>query len=126
MNRDAVQVSGKLFGQWWCVPLDQTEAEKEVFLERVRATLGDDFNSCPLGYIEDRLYGGFKCEYIGRRHVYFAVAEYSFLAAARGEFWANHSDTRLNTREKLFSDNLATHVGDGPFTEVRDEVVKGE
>jgi hypothetical protein len=96
-----------------------------MFLKQVRETLGDDFKCCPLAYIEDRLYGGFKCEDAERRHVYFAVAEYGFIAAERGEFWANHPETRLNTREKLFSDNLATYVGDGPFTEVRGEVVKG-
>jgi hypothetical protein len=53
--------------------------------------------------------------------VYFAVAEYSFIAAELGDFWENHSDTRFNTREKLHNDNLETYTGDGPFTEVRDE-----
>ena len=117
MSREAVQVSWRLLGQWWCIPKDQTKAEKDTFLEQVRASLGDDFTSCPLAYIADRLYGGFRCEEADRRHVYFAVAEYSFTRAAQGDFWVNDAERRFQTREKLVNDNLDTYIGDGPFTE---------
>jgi hypothetical protein len=117
MRRKAVLVSWKLFGQWWCLPVDQTPEEKATFLTGLQHNLGDDFAQCPLAFIEDRLYGGFKCEDANRRHVYFAVAEYSFLQAAEGDFWANHAERRFQTREKLVNNNLDTFIGDGPFTE---------
>ena len=118
MNREAVMARWALLGQWWCVPVDQTPEEGATFLEQVRETLGEDFKQCPLKYIEDRLYGGFKCDEMYRRHVYFAVGEYSFLDAAIGKFWANHTARRLETRSTLRDNNLASYIGDGPFTEV--------
>lgn len=113
--RKANRIQWGLLGEWWCVPLDQTEKETEVMLAEIRKSLGSDFRACPSSQIRDRLYGGFKCgEDEAHRHVYFATGQYSFLAALEGRFWPN--DGRDDMWANLRETNADNFIGDGPFT----------
>ena len=114
-ERDAIRIHWGVLGEWWCVPVDQAEEEREDMLSAIRDDLGMDFARCPLEYIEDRLFGGALCDAgPNRRHVYFQTGGYSFLAAQRGEFWA-HSG-RWRCWERLL-ESPTKFIGDGPFAD---------
>ncbi len=117
LRRRTVRTQWGLLGQWWCIPLDYTPEETEALLTYLREDLGPDFAACPLDYIKDRLFGGFGCGNGGdRRHIYFAVGNYSFLAAQQGRYWAADSSSRVDTYRGLLEKNAARYPGDGPFT----------
>lgn len=106
-----------LLGQWWCMPLDCTPEEIGALAIYLREELGPDFAACPLDYIKDRLFGGFACGNDDvHRHIYFAVGNYSFLAAMKGQYWKATSSDRASTWDKLLEENGDCYPGDGPFT----------
>jgi hypothetical protein len=116
-HRKPIRTSWALLGQWWCIPIDITDEEKQKFLDLLRDDLGEDFEACPLEYIEDRLYGGIECgEDENRRHVYFAVGQYSFLSAREGRYWKLDDEDRSFTWANVIENNQEYLVGDGPFT----------
>lgn len=116
LGRDAIRTQWGLLGQWWCVPLDQTEDEGRSLCQRLREDM--TFYDCPLDWIADRLYGGFACGgHPERRHVYFAIGQYSFLQAAEGRYWANDERERQDMWGNLLAHNADNALGDGPFTD---------
>ena len=117
LRKRTVRTQWGLLGQWWCVPLDYTPEETEALLIYLRDDLGPDFAACPLAYIKDRLFGGFGCGNGGeRRHVYFAVGNYSFIAADQGYYSEANSSDRARTYNRLLENNADHYPGDGPFT----------
>ena len=79
----AYVVQAGLLGGWFCI--DETISESEN-LDKIYDLLrsGKTILELPVGAtketLEDRLFGGFKCnESETRRHVYFALGCYSFL-----------------------------------------------
>ena len=117
LHKRTVRTQWGLLGQWWCVPLDYTTEEEAALLRYLRDDLGPDFVACPLAYIKDRLHGGFGCGNDGdRRHVYFAVGNYSFIAAQEGRYWEADSASRASTYARLLEENADHYPGDGPFT----------
>ena len=117
LRKRTVRTQWGLLGQWWCVPFDYTPEEIEALATYLRNELGPDFAACPLDYIKDRLFGGFGCgNGEDRRHVYFAVANYSFLAAQQGRYWEASISDRASTWNRLIEENGDHYPGDGPFT----------
>ena len=117
LPRDGVRVSGALFGQWWCVPVDMTQEEQARMVCKIKEDLGSDFAACPNEYIGDRLYGGFPCNETSRRHVYWAGMQYSYLAAEQGRYWPNDPDGRADQWAELIEYNGDQSPPlDGPFT----------
>lgn len=117
LRKRTVRTQWGLLGQWWCVPLDYTPEETEALATYLRDELGPDFAACPLDYIKDRFFGGFSCgNGDDRRHVYFAVGNYSFIAAQQGRYWKATSSDRASTYARLLEENADTYLGDGPFT----------
>ena len=117
LRKRTVRTQWGLLGQWWCVPLDYTAEEEGALLTYLRNDLGPDFAVCPLAYIKDQLHGGFDCENGGdRRHIYFAVGNYSFISASQGRYWEATSSDRARTYARLLEDNADHYSGDGPFT----------
>ena len=118
LRRRTIRTQCKLLGQWWCVPLDYTPEETEALLTYLRDDLGPNFAACPLEYIKDRLFGGFTCGNDDEhRHVYFAIANYSFIAAQEGRYWEATRSDRSDTYCSLLESNANCYLGDGPFTE---------
>ena len=117
LRERTVRTQWGLLRQWWCVPLDYTPAETDALLTYLRNDLGPDFAACPLACIQDRLYGGFTCANgEERRHVYFAVGNYSFLAAQEGRYWRQTVSDRRDKYQRLIESNADNYLGDGPFT----------
>jgi len=108
-----------LFSQWYCIPADLTDQERVAFLEGARDSLR--FDGCPLAFIEDRMFGGFRCDEPNRRHVCFATGHYSYLAAGEGRFWPLDPNDRSRVWEQLLAANEGEQVPDplGPFCEDR-------
>lgn len=67
--------SAGLLGSWWCVPLDATAEE---IAEVISTSSGEAAYS--VEQVPSRLFGGFRCQDGGRRHVYHAGGHYTFLS----------------------------------------------
>ncbi len=105
-----------LLREAWCVAKDLTAGEEMAMCEDIRDSLGEPFRACPLEFIRDRLYGGFRCGNDGesRRHVCFATGDYSFTGERARYFYP--ADDRLGYWKRLVAAG-SPFVGDGPFTD---------
>lgn len=118
LPRDGELAIWGLFGEWWCVPVDQTPEEQAGLTRKCKAELGAGFAACPDEQIADRLYGGFPCpDAPTRRHVYFAEAQYSYRRAGLGDYDANDAGHRAECWKRLLEANAdIVPPLDGPFT----------
>jgi len=117
LGRESICASWALFSEWWCVPVDQTEEEKQEMLIKLRTNLSSTFAKCPLEYIEDRLFGGIACnDDPNRRHVNFYTGGYSHMAAEEGRYRPLDRAGSYDRWQEILKGNAEYLLGDGPFT----------
>lgn len=94
-------------GEWWCVPADGDEewCLRAIHKKAVGGPLG-----LHIDLVRDRLYGGFGCNEPGRRHVYYATGQYTYL----GENFRLTDEERAEQWKRLIETN--GEPGAGPFT----------
>lgn len=117
MSKSVEPPKGKVvLGRWsllvimYCVPLDLTEDE---ILDQLSDSIEAPVSERAL--IRDRFYGGFKCEFADRRHVFFNAGQYTFLNP--GANTPLDADDRAGFWKQLVDENRDTYLGDGPFTQ---------
>lgn len=105
------RVGWKLLTSWWCVPVD---AKKEDLLREI--VKREDGPSTLYDVIQDRCFGGFRCEDPSNRHVLHSTGHYTYI----GDNWPMEE----GEREKIWNDLLKENatgdgrfIGGGPFTD---------
>ncbi len=102
--QECFRVKFGFLGEWWCAPASMSEAEC------LTAIVPETLVAASPDMIRERLYGGFGCELPGRRHIYHATGQYTYL----GENSHLDEDQRREQWKRLIEEN--GEPGAGPFT----------
>lgn len=106
------RVKWALLNEWWCAPLSATEDDiVSEIMEHFQAP------GATRELVKDRLFGGFKCEHEGNRHVCFSTGHYTYTGEGQSPM---EPSVRAELWQKLIAENDASgnggFIGGGPFT----------